>query len=278
MKHYFQKNGMLVLIAALVLTGMVSIGSVLIPVHPLTNLVGILGTPFRAVGSAVTSWGQGVYRYATEYDALKARVAELESQVAQMEQENREAAETIRENERLRKLLDLREKRTDFVFESATVTGRTTSSWSSTITISKGSLHEVSIGDCVVTENGELVGVVREVGSNWSSVATLLDPDLAVSARVFRTGDDGILQGDLSLMGEGKTRLGYLTTEAELRPGDDVLTSGMGGVYPSGLVAGKVEQCVFAPSGTEQYAVLQPAADLQRLEEVFVIKDFQLVE
>lgn len=278
MKDFFRKNGLMVVIAALLLTAAVSIASALMPVNPVTNLLGVLATPFRAASTAVTSWVQGVWRYATEYDDLQNRVQELELQVAQMEEENREAVKAMEENERLRALLELREKRRDFVFESATVTGRTSTSWSSTLTISKGTAHGVEIGDCVITETGSLVGVVSEAGLNWSTVTTLLDPNISVGALIFRTGDDGILEGDLTLMTEGKCRLAYLSAQAQLVSGDEVLTSGMGGKYPSGLVIGAVEQVHTTPSGVEQYAVLQPAADLERLAEVFVIKDFDIVE
>ena len=278
MKRPRHTNGLAVVIAALLLTGAASIGSALIPLHPLTQIAGTLATPFRAVGSAVTGWGRGIYRYAAEYDALRSRVSELEGQVAEMERENREAEQILRENLRLRSLLELRERRRDFVFESAYVTGRSATSWTSTLTVSKGSLHGVEAGQCVVTENGALVGVVREAGPNWSTVATVLDPDLAVSVRFYPAGDDGILQGDFNLLGAGKTRVGYVSNDAQLRIGDQVLTSGMGGQYPSGLVAGTVESFGYALSGTEQYAVLTPKADLDRLEEVFVIKEYSLVE
>ena len=275
MKDFFRKNGLMVVIAALLLTAAVSIASALMPVNPVTNLLGVLATPFRAASTAVTSWVQGVWRYATEYDDLQNRVQELELQVAQMEEENREAVKAMEENERLRALLELREKRRDFVFESATVTGRTSTSWSSTLTISKGTAHGVETGDCVITETGSLVGVVSEAGLNWSTVITLLDPNISVGALIFRTGDDGILVMDGDLDGFINA---YLSAQAQLVSGDEVLTSGMGGKYPSGLVIGAVEQVHTTPSGVEQYAVLQPTADLERLAEVFVIKDFDIVE
>ena len=278
MKDFFRKNGLMVVIAALLLTAAVSITSAFLPVNPVTNLLGLITTPFRAAATAVTGWGQGIWSYATEYDDLQNRVQELERQVAQMEQENREATQALQENERLRTLLDLREKRRDFVFESATVTGRTTTSWTATLTISKGTVHGVEEGDCVITETGSLVGVISQAGLNWSTVTTVLDPNISVGALLFRTGEDGILEGDLTLMAQGKCRLSYLSAQAELVSGDEVLTSGMGGKYPSGLVIGTVEQVHTTPSGVEQYAVLEPAADLERLAEVFVIKDFEIVE
>ena len=278
MKDFFRKNGIVLLIAALVLTGVISIGSAVMPVNPLTNLLGILATPFRAAATAVVSWGEGVYRYATEYEALQERVAELERELAETEAANREAASALEENARLRDLLELRQRRRDFVFESAAVTGRTSTSWEATLTISKGSAHGVAEGDSVITETGALVGVVDEAGLNWSTVTTIIDPDISVGATVFRTADSGILEGDLTLMTQGACRLSYLSAQAELVSGDEVLTSGTGGLYPSGLVIGYIEGVYTDPSGLEQYAVLRPAADLDALAQVFVIKDFEIIE
>ncbi|MCD7734901.1 MAG: rod shape-determining protein MreC [Clostridiales bacterium] len=278
MRKFLQKNGFAVLIVALLLTAAVSITTALMPVDPLTNLAGILATPFRAVATAVTSWAEGVWDYATEYEALKEENEALRLQVAQLEEENREATEALEENERLRALLELREKRSDFVFESATVTGRSVTSWSATLTISKGAAQGIEEGDCVITEAGYLVGVVGEAGTNWSTVVTVIDPDISMGALVFSTGEDGLLEGDLTLMLEGACRLSYLSTDSAIAVGDEVLTSGLGGVYPSGLMIGTVERVETTSSGVELYAVLRPSADLEALEEVFVIKEFDIVE
>lgn len=278
MKDFFRKNGFGVVIGALLLTAVVSIGSSIFHVNPLRDLLGILGTPFRAASTAVANWCEGIWSYATEYEALQTKVADLEKQLADMEQENREAQQALKENERLRELLELREKRRDFVFESAAVTGRTNNSWSAALTISKGTIHGVEEGDCVITETGALVGVIQQAGTNWSTVTTIVDPDISMGAIIFRTGEDGILEGSLTLMVEGRCKLAYLNADSELVSGDEVLTSGLGGVYPSGLLVGYVESVQDTPSGVEKYAVLEPAAQLDALEEVFVIKEFDIVE
>ena len=278
MRDFLRKKGFGLLIAALLLTAAVSIGSQIFRVDPVRDLLGLLGTPFRAVSTALTNWGEGVWSYAAEHEALQERVAELELELAELEQASRKASEALEENERLRELLGLREKRRDFVFESATVTGRTASSWTATLTVSKGTLHGVEEGDCVITETGALVGIISQAGTNWSTVTTLIDPDISMGAIVFRTGEDGILEGELSLMTQGRGRLSYLSADARLVSGDEVLTSGLGGVYPSGLVAGYVESLHTTPSGVEQYAVIEPAARLDELEEVFIIKEFDVVE
>ena len=88
----------------------------------------------------------------------------------------------------------------------------------------------------------------------------------------------GILEGDFTLMQEGCLKLGYLPDGAQLVAGDEVLTSGKGGIYPSGLVVGQVEGVFTEPSGMTRYAVIRPRVDLDSLVEVFVIKDFDIIE
>ena len=195
-----------------------------------------------------------------------------------MEQQVKEAEASEAENERLRTLLELRDKRRDFVFESATIVSRGSSNWSSTMVLSKGSTHGVELGDCVVTEAGYLVGIVSEVVLNWCTIITVIDTDLELGGQIFLTGEAAILEGDFTLMQEGKLKLSYLPEDSELISGDLVVTSGKGGVYPSGLVVGYVEELRTDDSGVTQYAVVVPDAALNQLTQVFIIKDFDIVE
>ena len=99
-----------------------------------------------------------------------------------------------------------------------------------------------------------------------------------LGARVFRTQEVAVAEGDLVLMGEGKLKLSYLSADAQLLSGDVVTTSGLGGFYPGGLVIGTVESVRTGDDGLAQYAVLAPAARLGELSEVFIIKDFDIVD
>ena len=125
---------------------------------------------------------------------------------------------------------------------------------------------------------GNLVGVVAEVGENWATVRTLVDSDTEMGGQLARTGGAAILEGDFALMGEGRLKLTYLPENSELIAGDLVTTSGRGGVYPAGLVAGHVEEVRTDASGMTRYAVVLPDVKLDSLVEVFVIKDFDIVE
>ena len=280
MKDFFRHNGILILLAAVLLALVTAVVSVLLggTANPLSNLAGVISTPFRNGISAVINWTQERYSDAFEQDQLKEELQRLREENTKLREQAREGEAASRENERLRNLLGLREKRRELDFESATVTAHSTDNWSSTLTISKGSSMDIQVDDCVVDEYGNLVGVVAVVGENWSTVATLIDSSTEMGGMLARTDGSAILEGDFALMGQGKLKLNYLPENSSLLAGDLVLTSGMGGVYPSGLVVGHVEEVRTEASGMTQYAVVVPETDLASLKQVFVVTDFEVVE
>ena len=122
------------------------------------------------------------------------------------------------------------------------------------------------------------MGVVSETSLISSTVATLIDTSIEVGGVVTRTYSAGILEGDFDLMNQGLLRLGYLPEGAGLVAGDEVLTSGLGGIYPAGLVVGRVQGVFNDASGMSRYAIVEPSVELDGLIEVFIIKDFDVVE
>ncbi len=280
MKEFFQKSGGLLLIVAFLLTVLMALGTVLIKgsTDPISNAMGVAVSPFRNAASVVTTWGEGVYDFVTEYDQMESQVEALELEIAQLEEVVREGAEALRENEQLRELLSLQAKRRDFVFESAKVTAKSFTGWESVITLDKGSRAGVTAGDCVVTEAGHLVGVVTELGENWCHVATLVSIGTSIGGVVARTSSSGLLEGEFSLMAQQQLRLSYLPNEAQLVAGDQVLTSGVSDLYPEGLTVGKVQGVFHEASGISRYAVIVPDVDLNSLIQVFIVKDFEIVD
>ena len=130
----------------------------------------------------------------------------------------------------------------------------------------------------MVSSEGYLVGVVTDVGLNWCTVQTIIDTDTELGALLFRTGDTVIAEGDFTLMREKKLKVTYLPADTALLVGDYIVTSGLGGYYPSNLVIGTVESVEADENGLAQYAVLTPMRDFDTLTEVFVIKEFDIVE
>ena len=280
MKKFFRQNGILLLVIALLLSILIGLTSALMGgnADPLSNVVNTVTAPVRGGIAAVLDWAEGVYAYVFRYGEIQDELDSLRAQVAELEEQVREGQEASRENEQLRELLNLQQRRQDFEFEAARVTGRSTDNWESTLTLSKGSSDGVQAGNCVITETGVLVGVVSKVGLNWSTVSTVISTDTEMGGIVSRTYSAGVLEGDFSLMQEGKLKLNYLPDSAQLVSGDEVLTSGRGEVYPAGLVVGQVEGVFTDPSGMTRYAVVVPDVDLEQLVEVFVIKSFDIVE
>lgn len=223
-------------------------------------------------------WAEGVYGYVFQFSEMEQELSDLRRRVADLEEQARQGQEALAENAQLRELLNLQERRKDLEFESAKITARSTSNWESTLTISKGSAAGVEAGDCVITETGVLVGVVSETSLLSSTVATLIDTSIEVGGVVTRTYSAGILEGDFDLMNQGLLRLSYLPEGAGLVAGDEVLTSGLGGIYPAGLVVGRVQGVFNDAAGMSRYAIVDPSVELGGLIEVFVIKDFDVVE
>lgn len=281
MKDFFRRNGLLILIAAILLALVTAVVSALLggTADPFSNLANILTTPVRNGINAVVNWTEEKYSDAFEQEQLKQENEELKKRVSELEEKEREYEAALQENERLRNVLELRPRERSFdELESAMVTARETSNWASTLTLSKGSAQGVEVDDTVVDEYWNLVGVVAEVGENWCTVRTLIDSDIEMGGQITRTGGAAILEGDLALMGEGKLKLTFLPENSQLMSGDLMTTSGRGGVYPSGLVAGRVEEVRTDASGINEYAVIVPETDLDNLKQVFIIKDFTIVE
>ena len=280
MKDFFRRNGLLILIAAILLALVTTVVSMLLggKANPVANFVNFITTPVRNGISAVTNWAEERYSDAFELEQMKTELADLKKENAELQAKIREAEAAIQENERLYNLLELTPKGKEFTKEAAMVTARSTSNWESTLTLSKGSAQGIEVDDCVVDEYWNLVGIVAEVGENWCTVRTLIDANTEMGGQLVRPGGAAILEGDLALMGEGKLKLTYLPENSQLMSGDLVTTSGRGGVYPSGLVAGHVEEVRTDASGMTDYAVIVPETDLGNLQQVFVIKDFTIVE
>ena len=279
MKNIFTKNGIILLTAVTVIAVVLCLFSAASSgtgfVH---NALGVIASPFRSAAGAVTGWVSDIGDHFDSLEQLQQDNEDLRKQVAELERQLRQAKSDSEENARLRALLNLRQQRQDFVFESAAIVGQSSSNWSSAMTLNKGTGSGVAVGDCVVNEEGFLVGIVTDAGLNWSTVTTLLDTTSQLGALVFRTGEITIAQGDLALMHQGLLKLSFLEDESSLMNGDLIVTSGLGGFYPSDLVIGSVKEIRTDDSGLVRYAILTPQVDLSQLRQVFVITDFQIVD
>ena len=280
MKEFFAKHGIWILLVAVIVTvtmaGLSAFGTGV--AAPLQNAAGIVTAPFRAGIGAVTGWIDDRIRFADDYDALKEENKALKEENARLEAELRQAQDDRTENQYLREVLNLRPQERGLQLETAMVVDHTSSNWTRTLTLNKGSSMGLAPKDCVITAEGDLVGVVSEVGTNWATVLTVVDTDFEIGAKIFRSGEAAIAAGSFNLMPDGMLRLDYIADGTTLLNGDLIITSGLGGYYPPDLVIGTVEEVVVDDSGVTDYALLTPAVDYDELTEVFVVTDFTVVE
>ena len=280
MKDYLKKNGLRVGIIVAAAALIIALGSAARDgrIGFVQNVAGIFKSPIQKVLSSAINWFDSMYGQIYEYDSLRAENESLRSQLADAQKSARDGIEASEENSRLRKLLELREKHTDYVMESCKVVLWSSSNWSSAFTISKGSSSGIELGDPVITEYGAVVGQVTELGTNWATVSTIIDVDMSIGAFVGATGNSGMVVGEYSFMREKTAKLTYLADGAQIFVGDDVLTSGSGGAFPAGLMIGTLIAVQTEAGGQIEYGIVEPQANLDSLVQVFIIKDFTVVE
>ena len=280
MRDYLRKNGVRVGIIVAAMALIIGLGSAARGgrISFVQNVAGVVKAPIQKVLSSAVNWFDSMYGYIYDYDSLRAENESLRSQLAEAQKSARDGIEASEENSRLRKLLELREKHTDYVLESCKVVLWSSSNWSSAFTISKGSTSGIELGDPVITEYGAVVGQVTELGQTWATVSTLIDVNMSVGAFVGATGNSGMVVGEYSFMLDKKAKLTYLADGAQIFVGDDVLTSGSGGAFPAGLMIGTLTAVQTEAGGQIEYGIVEPQAKLDSLVQVFVIKSFTVVE
>jgi rod shape-determining protein MreC len=270
MRHFFSTRIRVVLVAALLIAVVLSVVGSLTG----TNIPGLLVqgvlTPLRTGADTILSQAEQIYDYIFRYEALKTENEMLKQQLAAMEEEIREADSLARENERYRELLKLKEAHEDYELVDAYIIARSSSDWSNTVTINRGSNAGIEVGMCAITANGEVVGLVSEVGGNYAVIKTVLDSSLEVSASVSASGYGGMVTGGYITGNADMLRMDYLPSSSIIRNRDQVVTAGST-VYPRNLILGYVVDAGFNDTGVVKYAILEPAADIGSLEQVFII-------
>ncbi|UMZ72869.1 rod shape-determining protein MreC [Natranaerofaba carboxydovora] len=197
-----------------------------------------------------------------ENQVLSEKLTEYEN----LELENKELKE---ENERLRELLDFQE-REEHDLIPAKVVGRDPNTWNQLIVINKGEAHGIREEMPVVTDDG-LVGRTTSVSRNRSQVLLLLDPGSALSSIVQRSRVSGITEG----IGDnsGVLQLINLPKDEDVEIDDVIITSGQGPIFPKGLKIGEIKEIEEEALGFTKRAIIQPAVNFNKLEEVFIIEE-----
>lgn len=223
-------------------------------VAPVGQLGYTITSPLRAVGS----WVSDLAVSREDLEALRAQNEEMRQRIATLE-------EARQENERLRELVGFIEAR-ELDAVGARVIGRPPTLWEGVITIDRGTDEGVAVGMPVLAAQG-LIGQIVEAGSRTSRVRLITDQRSGVAALLQATRAEGVLNGSI----EGDLTLDYVSRETTVSVGDVVLTSGMGGVYPKGLLIGEVSDVQLSDADLFPHITVRPTAALEGLEEVVVL-------
>ena len=236
--------------------------------------LGLVTTPLQQLSSGISNTVSDAFdpllranEYKEENEALRTELRTLRQQLVDYEK-------IKQENEQYRQYLEMKEENQDFQFELAAVIGRSPDARFYSFTVDKGTVDGVALRDPVITADG-LVGYISEVGPTYATVITILDPTLHVGASDARTRDTGIVIGTVTLSQEGKCKLSYIDRESAVARGDIIVTSGVGGVFPKGLMIGTVEEVQVESHGMSLYAVIEPVVDVPAVKDVIIITEFE---
>jgi rod shape-determining protein MreC len=222
-------------------------------------------SPFIKVTSATIRGVTGTWRDYVDLRTLREENKRLQFETTTLKRRLEQLQDQALETQRLERLLAMRQaSRAEFL--TARVVGKDATNWFKTILLDRGSLEGIRRNQPVLAPDG-LVGRVVEVTPSSARVQLLTDPVSAVGGLIQRTRVTGIVSGNL---GAG-ARVRYLPLMADVAVGDEVLTSGMGGVFPKGILMGRITSVERKSGALFQEATLQSAVDLSRLEEVLIL-------
>lgn len=222
-------------------------------------------SPFIKLTAVTVQGVTGIWRDYVDLRGLQEENKGLQRETATQKRRIDQLEEQALETQRLQALLAMRQaSRAEFL--TARVIGKDATNWFKTILLDRGSLEGVRRNQPVLAPDG-LVGRVVEVTPTSAKVQLLTDPVNAVGGLIQRTRVTGIVSGNL---GAG-ARVRYLPLMADVVVGDQVVTSGMGGVFPKGIPIGRITAVDRRSGALFQEASLQSAVDLSRLEEVLIL-------
>ncbi len=273
MKQFFSGRVRIILIVAVLLAASLAILGNALGMNLPTMVTQAVIAPIKYGATALTDQAERWYSYTFRYEALAAENEALREQISLMEDEARRADSVTRENERLREFLELKKTHETFETVDAYIIGWSSTDWTNTMTINRGTEAGIDVGMCAITANGQVVGLVTDAGPNYATVKTVLDSTLEISCIIASSGYNGMCKGGYFYKDINHLKLDYLPSSAVIRNKDQVVTSGST-VYPRNLIVGYVVDAGFDDTGVAKYAVLEPAADIASLEQIFILTNY----
>ena len=235
---------------------------------PVKLVLGTVSKPFSICGAYFADGINGVIEVFADYDELKAENEALKAELEALKNDSYNAEVLEKENEWLKEYINFATDHPTFELTDARIIGRTADNYSTVLTLDRGTIHGVKKDMAVVTSEG-VFGHVTEVGLDYCRVQSIVETASSVGVRVLRSGATGIVEGDADLRDGGICRMTYIDSEADIRIGDKIYTSGgTGSAYPSGLYIGEVTALDADESTRQLIATITPAIDFNDTEAI----------
>ena len=219
------------------------------------ELLSVVLTPFQKVTSALSGGIGSVWEKYTSIDDVMAQNEQLEAENAELRQQMVDYDRLKAENKAYKALANIQEKNSNATYVSGFVIGRDPLDEFGGFTLDKGTADGVAVNDAVISDRGYLLGMVVEADPTSCKVMTILHPSFNAAWVVSRTRENGILNGNTTYAADGLCTLTNLERSTETRAGDQVITTGLGGVFPPDLLVGTVQDVVPEASGKSSIAV-----------------------
>lgn len=243
-------------------------------VAPLRSAISMVVVPLQKGMNNLGLWTYDKYTTLQEISVVLDENKELKSKVDDLTEENNQLRQDTYELSRLRELYQLDEKYTGYTKVGARIIEVTANNWSKAFKVDKGSDDGIQ-KDMNVIAGGGLVGIVTEVGKNYSIIKTIIEDNNSVSGMLIDTNETCIVEGNIEQSDSGFVKLTHFKSDITVRDGDKVVTSNISDKYLQGILIGYAKDVTPDSNNLTQSGYLVPAVDFNNLQEVLIITEMK---
>ncbi|KYH30260.1 rod shape-determining protein MreC [Clostridium colicanis] len=235
------------------------------------NSIGVVLNTVQGVVYKFNSKVKASINFIANFNEIKKENEKLRAENFELKDKALKYDSLSNENARLREMLNFKDQKDEYEYIGCDIIGKSGDNWLDGFIINRGSDDGIKRKMVVVTGRG-LVGQVISVGDNWSIVQTLVNENIAVAGMVNSTREnDGVIKGYRDYNDKLLAKLYYLPLDSKAKEGDIVLTSGLGGLYPKGIMIGTIISIEEDKGKLIKNALVEPSVDFNKLEEMFVV-------
>ncbi|HEX3028350.1 MAG TPA: rod shape-determining protein MreC [Clostridia bacterium] len=272
LRLFKSKAFVIILVTVLLFTIMIISSNGNSKLNIVSNSVSTVFDPFQEFFSYSAKKVEGFFSMFGDKKALIEENKKLKSEIDKLKSDKRQLLEYKVRNVKLMEDLSLKNQFSNFSQTGANVIAKDMGNWFNTFKIDRGSKDGIKNNMPIVTSKG-LVGRILSAEFLSSKVIPIIDPDSSVSGIIAKTRDDVIIKGDVALKDQGYCRMDYIPLDADITVGDEIITSGIGGIYPRGILIGTVKEIRRSNNNLSRYAIIKPSVDFRRLEEVYILEN-----